>query len=149
MRIGVLAQGYGFLACTFAGIALGILRDILWAMGKDKKFLKWVADLLTGLCLLIINLVLFLYIGDGEYGIFFPVGVLFGFLLWRWEASKGFRHICIVVWTWIFFPFAKIWGFLKKIIKKMKKILKNPFSNRKKSVKIKGQQSANGGESCV
>lgn len=149
MELGVLEQGRQFLICLISGLFYGVFYDLLWGLGKDRPILRWITDLLAGIGLFIDNWLLFLYVGDGEYRIFFLIGIFAGFLLWRGTASKYFRKGCSLFWKVFFIPFVVIWRIFDKIIKKMKKFFKNLFSNRKKSVKIKRRQSVNGGENSV
>ena len=149
MELGVLQQGRQFLLCAFAGVVLGSYYDLLWTMGENRRVLTWIGDFLSGTGLLVANCLLLLYVGDGEYRIFFLVGLFVGYLLWKVTMSKLFRKGCRLFWSIIFFPTAIIWKLLIKFVKKIKFFFKNPFSKREKSVKIKGQQSIDGGEKRV
>lgn len=146
MDPGILQQARQFVICVVGGISFGIFWDVLRGLRRDSLALRGITDFLVGIGLLIDNWILFLYVGKEDYRIFFLVGLFCGFLLWRVTVSEYFTKGCRLFWRGIFFPWAAIWGILKKIIKKSKKIFKNPFSNERKSVKIKGQQSTNGGE---
>ena len=147
MEIGIYEQGRQFLWAFLWGILVGIFYDILWGLRKRAPFLTWLSDLLMGGIFLTGNWLLFLYVGECKYRIFFLPATLSGVYLWRKTLSRYFRIGVAWVWRILAFPFAVIWGILKKIIEKMKIFLKNLFSKREKSSKIKGQQIINGGES--
>lgn len=103
-------------------------------------------DLFAGLELLVANWLLFLYVGDGEYRLFFLPGIGAGFFAWKKTLGGIIRKGSGLFWLWCFLPVAGIGRILKKFMEKQKKFLKYLFSNRKKSVKIKEQHSISGGE---
>ena len=144
LRIGV--QGWQFLVTCVAGVALAVVYDVLWGLRRELKWMTHVGDLLFGITVLVGNVLLMLYVGEGEYRIFFPIGIATGFVLWtvtvRPVARRGIRGF----WRGLLWLPRKIYRILKKIVKILKKFFKTPFSNGKKSVKIKKQRSLNGGE---
>lgn len=146
MELRVLIQAWQFLLALGCGVALALVYDFLWGMRRELPGLTWLGDLVIGLCLLFGNLLLLLYVGDGEYRIFFLPATALGFFLWCRSLSPLCRRGSRVLWHIFLLPIHGIRRILKKILEKLKIFLKNPFSNRKKSVKIKGQQSVNGGE---
>ncbi len=147
MELRIPEQGLQFLWALASGLTIGLVYDLLWGLRQEIPRITHLGDLLTGVALLVINVLLLLYVGDGEYRIFFPIGTAVGFVLWRLSGSRGFRAGNRLFWRLFLFLPGKILVFLKKIIKKMKIFLKYPFSKRGKSVKIKGQHLSNGGES--
>lgn len=136
MEVGIWDQGMQFVLTAVFGLSMGLVYDILWSLRQEIPWLAHLLDLLTGLLLLLCNVILLLHVGDGEYRLFFPVGLTVGFVLWRVTGGRYRRAFNKLIWRPIFFLPRKILVFLKKFIKKMKKILKNPFSNKEKSVKI-------------
>ena len=146
MEIGIYEQGMQFLWAFLWGILMGVFYDMLWGLRSRVPFLTWATDLLTGGLLLAGNWLLFLYVGDCRYRIFFLPSTAVGVVLWRKSLSGYFRVGVAFFWKIVVFPFAAIYGILKKIIEKMKNFFKNLFSNQEKSSKIKGQQTIDGGE---
>lgn len=136
MEVGISEQGMQFVFTVVFGLSMGLVYDILWSLRQEMPWLVHIIDFLTGLILLLCNVVLLLYVGDGEYRIFFPVGICVGFVLWRVTGGRFRSVLNKVLWRPIFFLPRKILVFLQKFIRKLKKFLKNPFSNKKKSVKI-------------
>ena len=141
MELGVTYQAWQFLWAMTLGLALGCLYDLLWGLRKILPFLTVVCDLLVGLGLLVGNWLLFLYVGDGTYRLFFLPSTALGFFLWKMLPGRYFSVGALWFWRVLFLPLSIFWGILKKILEKMKIFLKNPFSNRKKSVKIRRQHS--------
>jgi len=136
MEVGISEQGMQFVFTVVFGLSMGLVYDILWSLRQEMPWLVHIIDFLTGLILLLCNVVLLLYVGDGEYRIFFPVGICVGFVLWRVTGGRFRSVLNKAIWRPIFFLPRKILVFLQKFIRKLKKFLKNPFSNKKKSVKI-------------
>ncbi len=149
MELEVYEQAQQFLWSLILGLSLGICYDVLWGLRRTMPFLTWILDLFMGMILLVGNWLLFLYVGDGEYRIFFLPTTVLGFLLWKKTLSKYFRIVTRFFWRIFLLPLTIFHRILKKIIEKMKIFLKNPFSKREKSSKIKGQQSISGGENGV
>ncbi len=146
MELAVKYQSWQFLWALLLGIALGWEYDFLWGLRRTVAFVTWLWDLLVGFSLLLGNWLLFLYVGDGEYRLFFLPTTILGFFLWRKTLGKAMRVCSRWFWQTAVLPVTIFWRNFKKIIEKMKFFLKNLFSNRKKSVKIKEQHSIGGGE---
>ena len=147
MEWGILEQGSQGLWAFALGLALGLFYDVLWGLRREVPRLTGLWDLIFGLGLFFGNLLLFLYSGRGEFRLFFLPCIGGGMFLWRRWVSPWIRRGIAMIWKVLFLPVTLFCRFLKKIVGKLKFFLKNPFSNRKKSVKIKGQHSINGGES--
>ena len=146
MELSVSQQGLQFLIAVSVGLVLGCIYDFLWGMRKGAPFLTGLLDLVMGLMVLVGNWILFFYVGDGEYRLFFLPGIGVGYFLWSRLLRKGFRRGILWLLRLLFLPMTITGRFLEKIIEKTKKFLKNPFSKRKKSVKINRKQFLNGGE---
>lgn len=123
-------QLWQFLWALAGGIGIGAVYDVLWGLRRELKSVTHGADLLVGGALLVVNLLLLLYPGDGEYRSFFPGGILAGIVLWRITVSRWSRRGSRLFWKLILFIPRCLWKNLKKIIKIMKIFLKNPFSSR-------------------
>lgn len=150
MELGIYEQAWQFVWSVLLGILSGICYDTLWGVRHTIPFLTWIMDLIMGIFFLIGNWLLFLYVGDGSYRIFFLPTTALGFFLWKKTMSKYFRVGIRLFWRIVFLPFEVFLGILKKFIEKIKKFLKNLFSKREKSSKIKRQNSINGGKRrCV
>lgn len=149
MELGIIQQGRQFLCAFFMGSLWGLCYDVLWGLRHTVPAITWLADGFVGLYILVGNWILFFYVGEGQYRIFFFASSVLGFFLWRKTLSNLFRRGSCEFWRILFYPVRVISRILKKIIEKLKKFFKTPFSNRKKSVKIKGQQSINGGENSA
>lgn len=135
MELKVIEQGRQFLLCLLGGMGLGAFLDILITLGKTVRFLRWITDLLVGMGLLVVNWLLFLYVGDGEYRIFFPVGVFAGCMIWKISLGRYFRIGCSLFWKILSIPCVKICRILKNFIKKCKKIKNTPFQIGKNRLK--------------
>ncbi|MBP3412924.1 MAG: hypothetical protein J6K89_06650 [Oscillospiraceae bacterium] len=147
MEIQIAEQGLQFLLAGLTGLSMGCIYDLFRALRRTVRGLTWLLDLLFGSLLLFGNLLLLLYVGEGEYRIFFLVASTLGFGLWMWILSPLLLPLMCRFWRLLLWPFVQISRFFKKIIEKMKLFLKKDFSKRKKSVKIKKRHSQNGGES--
>lgn len=146
MELSISQQGTQFLISVSVGIVLGCIYDLLWGMRKGAPFLSGFLDLVMGLIVLVGNWILFFYVGDGEYRLFFLPGIGGGYFVWSRLLRKRFRRGILWLFGLFFLPMTLMGGILKKIIEKTKKILKNLFSKRKKSVKINRKRFLNGGE---
>ncbi len=146
MEIQIAEQAMQFLLAGLTGLSMGCIYDLFRALRRTVRGLTWLLDLLFGSLLLFGNLLLLLYVGEGEYRIFFLVASALGFGLWMWTLSPLLLPLMCRFWRLLLWPFVQISRFFKKIIEIMKLFLKKDFSKRKKSVKIKERHSQNGGE---
>jgi hypothetical protein len=132
----ILQQGKGFLYALLLGLILGAVYDFLRIPGRRFRLLTPLLDLVFGLLLFLGNFLLFLYVGQGSYRIYFLVASAGGFLLWMRLMRRFSLLIFGYFWKAIAFVLSFPVRILYKIIEKMKIFLKKLFSNRKKSVTI-------------
>ena len=141
IRAEPLGQLEDFILCLLLGGALSVLFDLFTVMGGRRRFFRHSLDLLFALCVFVANLYLFLCRGRGSFPLYYIFGIASGFFLWRKTLGRIFLPVFGKIYGFIGFLIDRIWGFLKKIIKKCKIFLKKPFSNRKKSVTIKERRN--------
>ncbi len=120
MEQRIAEQGWQFLMAGGLGVSLALVYDLLWGLRQELGWVTALADLLIGLWLLLGNLLLLVYVGDGEYRIFFPVGIAAGYGLWRVTVKRAVRGGSRALWRVVLWIPRKIWCFLKKFIKKRK-----------------------------
>ena len=127
MEVGIWDQGMQFVLTAVFGLSMGLVYDILWSLRQEIPWLAHLLDLLTGLLLLLCNVILLLHVGDGEYRLFFPVGLTVGFVLWRVTGGRYRRAFNKVIWRPIFFLPRKILVFFEKIYQKNEKKFEKPL----------------------
>lgn len=146
MRLTDLRGQLGeFLYSLLAGGSLGLLYDSFSVLRGKSTVLCHVFDGLFALCVLFGNFLLFLYVGQGTYPIFYLGGLCLGFFLWKKTLGRLYSPVFRLLTLPVRRIFALIFRIPEKIIKKCKIFLKNLFSNRKKSVTIEGRQIRRGG----
>lgn len=142
MELPLVFQGGQFLLSALLGFAYGVLYDFLKGLRHSIRKLRHFTDLFFVLCLLLGNLFFALYVGNGEYRIFMPVGSSLGALLYFLLLHSPFFAIFEWFWRIVTFPIRKIWHFFRKNLKKTEKFIKNLFASRKKSVIMKRQSKS-------
>ena len=128
-------QAWQFLWAVASGILPGMFYDFIRGLEQEVPRVTPIGDVLTGLILLLGNVLLLLYVGDGEYRLFFPVGTAAGYGLWKVTGSTLLRRGSRLLWGMILYVPRKIWRILKKFIKNMKIFLQTPFQMKKNRLK--------------
>ena len=139
MELPLSLQGVQFLLSALVGLAYGIHYDILRGLRRTLPAAKHLLDFWFALTFLIGNLLLALYVGNGEYRIFMLLGPALTMVVYFVTISRFFLLVFTKFWQFLNFPLRFVCKSCKKFIRKLLKKVKNIFSSRKKSVKIDTQ----------
>lgn len=150
MALPVSLQSVQFLLSVLLGACYGVGFDCLRGMVRSLPPLTHLLDLLFVVAVLLSNLLFALVVGRGEYRIFMAVGTGLGALLYFLTLSHLLCPLFSTIFRWISAPFVTVGGFMKKILGKIRKKSKKPFSTGKKSFIInrthRMTQTSNGEE---
>ena len=139
MELPLSLQGVQFLLSALVGLAYGIHYDILRGLRRTLPAAKHLLDFWFALTFLIGNLLLALYVGNGEYRIFMLLGTALAMVVYFVTISRFFLLVFTKFWQFLTFPLRFICKSCKKFLRKLLKKVKNIFSSRKKSVTIDTQ----------
>ena len=140
MELPLSLQAIQFLLSALVGLAYGIHYDLLRALRQTLPALRHILDFWFALSFLIGNLLLALYVGNGQYRIFMLLGTVLAMTVYFLTVSRFLVGIFTKFCGIITFPLRFFGAKCKKILKKLVKKAKNIFSTRKKSVTIKNRQ---------
>ena len=104
MELPLSLQGVQFLLSALVGLAYGIHYDILRGLRRTLPAAKHLLDFWFALTFLIGNLLLALYVGNGEYRIFMLLGTALTMVVYFVTISRFFLLVFTKFWQFLTFP---------------------------------------------
>ncbi|MBE6992608.1 MAG: hypothetical protein E7430_08550 [Ruminococcaceae bacterium] len=120
MELPVSLQSWQFCACLLAGLALAAIYDILKMLRRLTRLPYWPMDIIFSLVLLLTVPALALYVGGGDFRLFFFPALVLGAVFWFITISPLFSAVML----WI----GDIFGLCVRILTVPVRALKNKIN---------------------
>lgn len=117
MELPVSLQGWQFCACLLAGLALAGIYDLLKMLRRLLHWPYWPMDIIFCPIMLLTVPALALYVGAGDFRLFFFPAVALGAVFWFLTISPLFTAVMLLI--------GDIFGFGKKLLAVPLNLLKN------------------------